>query len=474
MAQKRRIGELLVEAGLLKQKDVPTIDAHASKKKTRFASAAVELGLISEQEVLQFLAKQHGVPAVDLTRSVLPRPLLNRIPKEVATREEVLPLRLEDSNLLLAMSSPDNIGVRDEIAFVTGFTVLPYVAMRGRLLTASSEAYADLRDPYLGPRANPDDADEDGYVAIVTAETLQPIADELSMEVVIEVEDSLGDEDAIEFSEEAIVEPDAPATREGYEHWVSEGAKTVVVIDDEPEILKLLVNTLKTLDVNIVSSMRGVDALLKIKQFKPDLVVTDAMLPEVHGFEIVRKLKESKRFATTPVLMISAIYRGWRIAEDIKETYQVDAFLEKPFRVAELRHHVAQLLETAERSDITELPAEALRNYTAGVEAYKAGQLEEAFERLKAAEAAEPFSSRVQFMLARVLERQERPLQSIYHYERAIELNPRMFAATKNLALLYQAKGFRNKAIEMWERSLRAAPSDDVREQIKSHLVSIL
>ncbi|MEL6546176.1 MAG: response regulator [Myxococcota bacterium] len=473
MAQRRRIGELLLGAGLLKEKDLAAIDVHAKKNKQRFASAAVSLGLLSEQEVLQFLAKQHGVPAVDLTRSVLPRDLLNRIPQEVAEREEVLPLRLEDSNLLLAMATPDNVAVRDEIAFVTGLSVLPYVAMRGRLQTALKEAYADLSDPYLGPRADASAADANGYVAIVT-EAPQPMTEELTMEVEIEVDDEvIGPEDITELGAEDVLDIDED--REGYDHWVGEGAKTLIVIDDEPEILKLLITTIKTLDVNIVSALRGVEALLKIKQYKPDLVVTDAMLPEVHGFEIVRKLKDSKRFAKTPVLMISAIYRGWRIAEDIKDTYQVDAFLEKPFRVNDLRHHVSQLLETAaNRSDVTQLPAQALRLYTEGVEAYKAGELDEAFQKLKDAEGAEPFSSRVQFMLARVLERQERPLQSIYHYERAIELNPKMFAATKNLALLYQTKGFKNKSIEMWERSLRAAPSDDVREQIKSHLVSIL
>ncbi|MEM6732390.1 MAG: response regulator, partial [Myxococcota bacterium] len=471
---KATIGELLVSAGLLQASDLPQIEANARETESRFASSAVQLGLISEQEVLQFLARQHGVPAVDLTRSVLPRGLLGKIPQEVAEREEVLPLRLEESNLLVAMSSPDNVAVRDEIAFVTGFSVLPYVALRSRLLSTINEAYKDNADPYLGPGADPSQADPAGYVAIVTEAPL-PMAEEVSMEVEIEMEvegdEVLGPDDLVEVADDEIVEEPTP---DGYAHWVGEEAKTVVVIDDEPEILRLLVTTLSTLNINIVSALRGVDALLKIKQHKPDLVVTDAMLPEVHGFEIVKKLKESKRFASTPVLMISAIYRGWRIAEDIKETYQVDAFLEKPFRVAELRHQVERLLESSRKGDVTELPAEALSRYSEGVEAYKSGQLELSFDKLKEAESLEPFSSRVQFMIARVLERQERPLQSIYHYERAIELNPKMFAATKNLALLYQAKGFKNKAIEMWERSLRAAPSDEVREQIKAHLVSIL
>lgn len=458
---------MLLEAGLLRPADLPAVEKRATEAKERFASAAVQLGLISEQEVLQFLAKQHGVPAVDLTRCVMPRALLNRIPQEVAEREEILPLRLEESNLLLAMASPDNQNVRDEISFVTGFSVLPYVALRRRLLMSVRDAYKDRTDPYCGPRAEPSDGDENGYLAVVTDAPL-PMAEEMSMEVEIETE-----AEELPLVEVEADEIDVEDQGE-YAHWVGEDAKTVVVIDDEPEILRLLVTTIKTLNVNIVSALRGMEALLKIKKFKPDLVVTDAMLPEVHGFEIVKKLKESKRFHDTPVLMISAIYRGWRIAEDIMHTYQVDAFLEKPFRVAELRHQITQLLESTRRNAGTDMPQQALTLYGQGVEAYKGGQLEEAFTALKEAESLEPFSSRIQFMIARVLERQERPLQSIYHYERAIELNPRMFAATKNLALLYQAKGFNNKAIEMWERSLRAAPSDEVREQIKSHLVSIL
>ena len=62
----------------------------------------------------------------------------------------------------------------------------------------------------------------------------------------------------------------------------------------------------------------------------------------------------------------------------------------------------------------------------------------------------------------------------MYHYERAIELDPNLYAAAQNLALLYQTKGFKRKAVEMWERALLSAPSEDVRNNIKQHLVNIL
>ncbi len=55
-----------------------------------------------------------------------------------------------------------------------------------------------------------------------------------------------------------------------------------------------------------------------------------------------------------------------------------------------------------------------------------------------------------------------------------MDLQPRNFSALKNLAILYQRAGFKHKAIEMWERSLGAAPDEDTRKGIKEHLMSLL
>lgn len=469
MNRDRRIGSLLLGAGLVRSGDIAEVEARAAATQTRFGSAAVELGLISEQEILQFLIQQHGVPAVDLTRCVLLRSVLDRIPREVAERDEVIPLRIEASNLLLGMTSPGDAKVIDEIAFVTGLSVLPYVAMQERLRSTLRDAYASRIDPYRGPWAEDVGADDEGFVAIVT-DTPLPITADLGIEIEIDGESEQDSQGAL-FEVEDVVEERGP--RAGYESWVSDLAKTVVVVDDEPEILELLVTAMRSLNVNVVSASGGLEALMKIKKFKPDLVVTDAMLPEVHGFEIVRKLKDSRRFRSTPVLMISAMYRGWRIAEEIRETYRVDAFVEKPFHVAELRHHVTRLLENARAEHSGGLQDEALSLYRQADGDYRAGKYEIALARLKDAESLEPFSSKIQFMLARVLERTQKPLQAIYHYERAVELSPTMFAATKNLAVLYQSKGFKAKAIEMWERSLKNAKNDETRAQIKSHLVAI-
>jgi DNA-binding response OmpR family regulator len=256
---------------------------------------------------------------------------------------------------------------------------------------------------------------------------------------------------------------------------VAGGMKVILVVDDESDIRDLVVGALQTLGHEIITAGRGAEALQLVKNRRPDLIILDAMLPEVHGFEICRKVKESKRFGTTPVLMISAIYRGWRIAEDIKTLYGVDSFLEKPFRIAELRRQTELLLAKAPiRTSDDQLSREGIGQYEAGMKAFQANDNAAAFTALRAAEGLEPFSAKIQFMLGRVLEKQDRAFQAIYHYERAVELDPTLFPATKNLALLYQSKGFRNKAVEMWERSLKAAPTPEIQAQIKKHLVSIL
>ena len=477
MATGERIGDILVARGLLDRARAETINAERVRASTRFGSVAVNTGRVDETEALKALALQQGVPAVDLHRAIIPKSVVQLVPIEVAVRESVLPLRLDGGNLFLAMANPGDARARDEISFATGLHILPYVALHRRLVELTPHAHSTTGLLYIGPGADTRNVDPQGYVPIIGGPEVQPLSEAIIDLDPVTIEAATAAD--IDVDIDVIVdEPLAtrPATSTTSPQQGAGIGKTILVVDDEPEIQRLVVESLRPLGGTIITASRGDEALLLIKQRRPDLIVLDAMLPEVHGFEICRKVKESRRFGHTPVLMISAIYRGWRMAEDIKTTYRVDEFLEKPFRVAELRRHAERLLQQAQPTRPTDerLVAEAQSLYNAGVDAYQKHELVTAFERLRDAERIEPFSAKIHFMLARVLEKNERPFQAIYHYERAVELKPAFFAATKSLAELYQASGFRNKAVEMWERSLRAAPSPDVRDQIKQHLVSIL
>lgn len=452
-----RIGERLVAQRVFDILAANSVDNERHKLKTRFLSAAVKTGRVDEKKALEVLAEHNGTPAVYLKQIVVPRETILRIPLEVAQKLLALPLRCIDGTLVVAMADPLRKSSVDELAFLTGLQILPHVALHTDIQAVLSEAYSTSAPFYVAKDADPSAGDEHGF-----APTFRPEPAPTTMKPATDPENSqkAGTNESWVVGH-AVTEP------------ISE-KKVILVVDDEPDIVRLIADALRTLGHEIVTASRGLEALQLVKNKRPHLVILDAMLPEVHGFEICRKIKDSKKFGHTPILMISAIYRGWRMAEDIKNLYRIDDFIEKPFRINELRRRAELLLSRPGVSQLPSMPDDVQQRYDAAVVAMQSKDLDKALDLLVSAESVDPFSARVQFLLGRVLEQLARTYQAIYHYERAIELDPKMFSATKNLALLYQGNGFRNKAIEMWERSLHAAPTDEVRDQIKSHLVSIL
>lgn len=220
---------------------------------------------------------------------------------------------------------------------------------------------------------------------------------------------------------------------------------------------------------------RGKVALKMVKEHKPDLIVLDAMLPEVHGFDIARRIKGSRRYGQIPIIMVSAVYRGWRYAEDLKQSCGVDHFIEKPFKIADVLSAVESCLAEQRPAETPELISdEAEQALNAGVEAYKAGRLDEAIGQLRRGISIDPLAYRLHFHLGLLYGRTGQVFEAISELETAVEINSRHFPAVKNLAILYQKAGFKNKAVEMWQRGLTVAPDEETKQSIKQHLLSLL
>jgi DNA-binding response OmpR family regulator len=259
------------------------------------------------------------------------------------------------------------------------------------------------------------------------------------------------------------------------------GGKVVLVIDDEEEIRTLLRRLLTSKGHRVLEADRGLLALRLVKDHVPDLIILDAMLPELHGFDIARRIKGSAKYGHIPIIMVSAVYRGWRIAEDLKGAYGVEEYLEKPFRIADIAEAVQRLLSRVpgkavpgKERDPEHLSAEASKALDEGIAAYKAGRIDDAIGHLRRGVGIDPLSYRLHFHLALLLGKKGHVYEGIQELERAIDLNPKHFAALKNLAVLYEKAGFKNKAIEMWERCAAAAPDDPTRASIKEHLVRLI
>jgi DNA-binding response OmpR family regulator len=218
------------------------------------------------------------------------------------------------------------------------------------------------------------------------------------------------------------------------------------------------------------------EALRLIKDKEPDAIVLDAMLPDVHGFDICKRLRESRRYHHVPVVMVTAVYKGWRMAADMRETYGVHAYIEKPFDLRDIVRAVDDALAgrafTA-RPATEEFSPDAKRLYAEASEAYRKGDLDVAISGMASAVALDPLSSSLRHQLGLLYAQRGHDFAAIQELEMAIDLEPSRFQSLRNLAILFQRRGLRRKACEMWERALSTAPDDAARQEIRDILLQL-
>jgi len=121
-------------------------------------------------------------------------------------------------------------------------------------------------------------------------------------------------------------------------------APKVLIIDDEPGIVKLITRAIKKQDQNIKieSAMDGFSAGRKIFDFSPDLVILDLKLPGIDGFEICRSIRRDERLKHTKILAITA----YATPENKKKILEcgADDFIPKPFEIDDLMATINKLL----------------------------------------------------------------------------------------------------------------------------------
>jgi type IV pilus assembly protein PilB len=123
-----RIGEQLVRDGLVSREQLDRALDDARVNGTRIGFSLVKLGFVGEQDLALALSREHRVPAVDLERVKLDPKLLKLIPSEIALKHLVLPLRRVARTLTVAMVNPTDLGVIDDLKFITRFDIEPVIA----------------------------------------------------------------------------------------------------------------------------------------------------------------------------------------------------------------------------------------------------------------------------------------------------------------------------------------------------------
>lgn len=118
---------------------------------------------------------------------------------------------------------------------------------------------------------------------------------------------------------------------------------TLLVVDDEPEINKLVARIFERRGYRVVAALDGAEALASVGREPPDLIMLDLNLPKIDGWEVCRRLKSDPSTKRIPIIMLTAAHANVDDAQ-IGLGLGADEYIAKPFVKAVLLYNVERLL----------------------------------------------------------------------------------------------------------------------------------
>src|SRR5512135_2938310 len=142
----QRLGDLLVKEKVITQEQLEAALKSQKETNARLGSVLVKLGYMSDDDVTNFLSRQYGVPAINLSYFEVDPAVVKLIPQETAKRYQILPLSRVGASLTIAMVDPTNVFAMDDIKFMTGFNIEPVVASESAILEGIEKAYGSSQE----------------------------------------------------------------------------------------------------------------------------------------------------------------------------------------------------------------------------------------------------------------------------------------------------------------------------------------
>lgn len=118
--------------------------------------------------------------------------------------------------------------------------------------------------------------------------------------------------------------------------------KKLLIVDDEDGVRALVRMTLDNGDYQIIEASEGLEALDLAREFRPDLVLLDVMLPDLSGMDVCRKIKDDPGLASTTVVMLTARAQTSDVGD--AEEAGADGYFTKPFSPIALTRKVESIL----------------------------------------------------------------------------------------------------------------------------------
>ena len=163
-----RLGDLLVREKLISREQLDKALQEQKQSGTRVGYNLVKLGFIQETELTKILARQYKMPAVDLSRFEVDPRIAKLVPAELAMKHLVLPLKRDGRTLTVAMADPTDLGVLEDLKFITRYDIFPVIGGEFSIKSAVDKNYEAAMDNQVADLMSViDDMATDGDVEVV-------------------------------------------------------------------------------------------------------------------------------------------------------------------------------------------------------------------------------------------------------------------------------------------------------------------
>lgn len=141
MAEAKKIGELLKEAGLIDDFQIQSALSHQRNWGGKMGAILIEMEFIREEDLARVIAEKLHIPYINLFEPEIPEAVLKTVKAEVAKKYHVIPVKKEAGALVLAMMDPLDIEAIDAIRFATGLNIKPSLALDSEIRDAIKKYY---------------------------------------------------------------------------------------------------------------------------------------------------------------------------------------------------------------------------------------------------------------------------------------------------------------------------------------------
>nr|HEV7954074.1 ATPase, T2SS/T4P/T4SS family [Candidatus Acidoferrales bacterium] len=227
--KKKKLGEVLRERGHISAGDLSKIVADQQGKVIRLGELMLERALVTKEELASALEAVTAVPYVNCAEVTPDAEVLHLIPRHLAVRGCVFPIRRDGKKLVVAMAEPQNIGLSDELKFTSGATISPRLGFRAEIFTAIEKFYGGKVSAAEGLSSEPNAASGSASAA-AEPESAGPAMEFVSTSA------RQANKDAIQEAQAELVRRHTPAVRLTSEVIMAASAKHASDIHIEPQV----------------------------------------------------------------------------------------------------------------------------------------------------------------------------------------------------------------------------------------------